>query len=192
MKRSLLIAAAVILLSTTVQARDELTSGLWTYAHSTNRNICTMKTQMGDGNPHRGMVFVKYQRGGDGLFVQLSKNTWEFERGQRPDIRANLKFDSVDHFVTGKAFSRRDNRDAYIEFQVKPEYTADFLELFSEANMLTVNWPDGNEPDWNASMQGSRDVAASFTECVRFFGGPVPADNYGTSIGGSPASRPFN
>ena len=191
MKRALLTAAAVILLSTTAQAqRNEITSGLWTYAQSTNRNICTMKTQMGDGNPHRGMVMVKYQRGGEGLFVQVTKNTWEFERGSQ--IRANLKFDSVDHFVTGKSFPRRDNRDAYIEFQVKAEYTADFLELFGEANFLTINWPDGNEPDWNAAMEGSRDVATNFTECVRFFGGPVPADNYGTSIGGSPASRPIN
>jgi hypothetical protein len=42
----------------------------------------------------------------------------------------------------------------------------DFLRGFSDADLMQIEFPQGDEPRWNARMIGSRKAAQIFKRCV--------------------------
>jgi len=179
-----MIAAALALMAGPTQAKDLLTSGAWTaFEH---RDICGVQTKVAN-EVATAEIMIKYDRGGSNLYVQLFKSDWQFRSGI--DVRANLQFDTVPHWVSGRTIARGTvgNTNAFVEFQVDPSYTADFLELIADSANLNVFWPNGDEPNWQSSMNGSRDVTRVFGQCIKNKGGAIvpPAET------GSLGTKPF-
>ena len=73
-----------------------------------------------------------------------------------------------------------------------------FCNLFAEANRIKINFPDGDEPDWNADMVGSRATSTAFRRCAAVLEKNTPTQPTGkaaptqpTQPGGtSPVKKP--
>ena len=172
MKR-ILIATAIALLATTAHAQltDLSTHGQWT-TFAFGPGLCGVRTDLTDGQSN-AQLMVKFERGGQGLFVQAFKNTWDFNDQHMKKIHARFTFDSAQYNMVGTAVTAMNGADAKVEFQIANHATAEFLELFSDGAILTIDWLHGNEPRWAASLDGSRHAGQVFSACVGLIGGQV-------------------
>jgi len=57
-----------------------------------------------------------------------------------------------------------------ISFDIRAEDLVPILGLFGDAEKMTINFPQGNEPQWTAKIDGSRKAASSFAQCIAALG----------------------
>jgi hypothetical protein len=173
MKRAVFAAAALALMAGGAHSKDLLTSGVWTtYAHQ-SQELCGMYTRV-QGDNANGEIHLKYEKSVGSLYLQFFKKQWDFRTRGRI-VNAVVTFDTVRHDWQGRTAPKNGGADAFVEFQISPAYSKDLLELFAESNVMTIEWPDGNEPNWISSMEGSRDVSWVFGGCMKTFGGDTEA-----------------
>ena len=180
MRRLLLTAAAFLLMATGANAQltDLSTSGQWT-SFAFGPGLCGVRTDLTDGQSN-AQLMVKFERGGQGLFVQAFKNTWDFDDQHMKKIHARFTFDTAQYNMVGTAVAAMNGADAKVEFQIAPSATAEFLELFSDGALFTIDWKHGNEPRWAASLDGSRHAGQVFSACVGLIGGSVTPPTTGS------------
>ena len=191
MRRPLLTAAALMLLTTIAPAKDLLTSGYWTSfavnGQDSKTPMCGMTTTItNSAQTASGMIMVKFQRGADHLFIQLYKTNWKFRSNNVP-VKATVSFDGTRLNAEGTAYVKSGpdgEPTSYVEFTVHPSYTGGFIAEFSESNRMLIEFVDGDEPNWSSSLIGSRNVASVFADCVRYYGG-IPRAPEGST-------QPFN
>jgi hypothetical protein len=195
MKRSLLAAAAMLLMATTAPAKELLTSGYWksyvTEGNDGKTPICGVQTEIQNrARTLSGTILVKYQRGGSGIFIQLFKSNWRFSTNKVP-VKASVSFDSTRLNAEGTAYIDRlpdGSPVSYVEFWVVRSYSAGFVREFADSNRMLFEFPDGDEPNWTASLAGSREAAKVFVNCVKYYGG-IPRDpEVSTQPFGKPAA----
>jgi hypothetical protein len=93
-------------------------------------------------------------------------------------VRATVSFDSTRLNAEGKAYINKlpdGSPVSYVEFWVARSYSAGFVREFAESNRMLIEFPDGDEPNWTASLAGSREAAKVFVNCVKYYGG-IPRD----------------
>jgi hypothetical protein len=49
---------------------------------------------------------------------------------------------------------------------ISNENMSTLLKVFGDADKLTVNFPQGDEPQWTTKMEGSRKAANAFRGCM--------------------------
>jgi hypothetical protein len=171
MSRSLLAAAAMVLLATTAQATTLSRSGVWESFYvkgDKGTPICGMQVVGRDAK-----MFVKYT-GGD-VFIQIMKLGWRIPQGT--EIPGYVAFDTSDHlpFVGS---GRTVDGVGIVEVKVTAGTEADFLHEFGEASTFTIGFDAGTQPPMVANMAGSRDATTTFRRCMTF-------------LDAQPAQQPF-
>jgi hypothetical protein len=64
------------------------------------------------------------------------------------------------------------------------------LDLFADANAMTMGFKEGSEPPWAINMRGSRETVDSFAKCVIALGQtPGTTQPFGSS---KPSATPAN
>jgi hypothetical protein len=130
-----------------------------------------VQNQSGD----RGKIFLKFTKGGENIFLQLWKSSWKFG-SQRIPVGATVNLDDIKLSATGYAYASNpsppDNMSvSLVGFNVAKDYSIDFMTHFAEKNRLTIEFHEGNEPNWTSSLVGSREVAGAFAKCIGGLGG---------------------
>ncbi len=162
MKTKLFLAACAAVLTITAATAAPrktvlATFGEWEAYHHTGNDgtpLCGIQTQI---RSHQGTatVFIKYQQGGDRLYVQLFRTSWTWTR-RDVDVEAVFSLDSLQMETTGHTGVDNLNGRAwpYVLFWVVPEKSAEWLALFAESNRMTIHFESGNEPDWILNLNG--------------------------------------
>ena len=167
MKRTFLAAVVVLLtMATTAQAgpfTKLYSSGSWNVwldaANDNGDRMCTMDAQFARAN---GWAYVKWTLRGGG-FLQAWKPTWRFPEGST--VPMSLTFISFEVFsppIIGEAKTL--NKGSALSFDIKD--LPSFLQLFAYANKMTIDFPQGNEPQWALKMDGGRDAIRAFEQCI--------------------------
>ena len=147
MKRSIFAAVAVLLMATTAQAGQitKLYSSSWWNAWYDASNhdgnpMCVMAAKFAWADGAIGRAHVKWTVRG-GAFLQVWKSNWTLPKGS-----------------------------TVISFDIRAEDLVPILGLFGDAEKMTINFPQGNEPQWTAKIDGSRKAASSFAQCIAALG----------------------
>ena len=171
MKRFLLTAATLALLTTAAQAASPgyrlYSGGYWqtTYfpRNDDGNQMCSMRSQWTFvSTGETGTVFIKYSVP-DGLFMHITKSSWHLTPGQ--DVPMTVTFDTGAREVTGRTKKSRDGW-TMIEVGVPQDKAFGFLDDVGEADQLTVEFPQGNETPWSGKMLGSRNAKNWFVACM--------------------------
>jgi opacity protein-like surface antigen len=204
MKRFLLTAALLAATATTAlasSANETVTlrnAGYWTSwyspANSAGKAMCGMASTINYASGAKAMFMVKYS--GETVFVHVYKTSWTIPEGTK--IPVWLQFDRAEPLTTTAAGSPGETVGGYVEFTIKPDFTKDFLELFANANAMSIGFQQGSEKPWAVNMSGSREVAESFGKCSNMLrqsstqpygNSPSPSQPYGNAP--AKPSQPF-
>lgn len=169
MKKSLLTAVALVLLTTTAHAAKETIlarKGNWSTsyypANDAGLSMCSLWTRWTTNGQPVAALYTKYVAGRL-IFVQLFKAGWSMPDGT--EAKVQWSFDDETYSATAITYTDKQGQK-YLQFRIANGDEAKFLGQFAEANRATVTFPDGNEPDWNADMFGSRETAIAFKRCA--------------------------
>ena len=172
MKRLMMTAAALALLTTAAQAKPHtLFKGTYwqTFGMASNDDgqpMCGMRT---GGDVTR--LYIKWTPQ-NGMKVQVWKSNWRlaegtevpfvlgFFDGAKPGDNITLSTDG------GLAEPTEGGIGTSVFMTVSNENMAKLLKVFGDADRMTVNFPQGDEPQWNAKMEGSRKAADEFMHCM--------------------------
>jgi hypothetical protein len=131
------------------------------------------------GHPMCGMqtlwngaeFYVKYVDGEDRLMVSLYKAGWRFPNGgiEFP-MHMQLYDQDTDRTMTIRwkdargTMYQRNGRGSIVAY-IDQKDTAQFLKMFGDADVMTINFDNGTEQPWVADMVGSRAAAQHFLVC---------------------------
>jgi hypothetical protein len=167
-KKSLYLAAALLLGATSANALDLKVSGYWTaFLSSTTKGtpICGMSTRLANGS---GSLLIKYIYGQDFLTGHIIKPSWRFPAGDGISVPLTIGVDR-NPIISGDAIGYRSPAGLQmLEFYITPEkYSIDqFLLDFAKAARFWVRFDQGTEKPWVLDMTGSAEVAAVFRTCT--------------------------
>jgi hypothetical protein len=206
MKRSLLAAAAMVLMATTANAEDLKVSGNWKAFRETvdGRPVCGMSSEV--SRETGGNFYLKYYYGDHYLTGQVIKSSWQF-----PDVNNAIDIPltvGVDRnpILSGKAIGYTQSIKWHdgktyqmptLEFVIQPEKTNidGFLNDLSLANKFWLRFDEGSEKPWVLDMTGSAAVAMVFRACtlellrISKAGDPPATQPYGQSQPTQPYGR---
>jgi hypothetical protein len=155
---------------TTTKAWTLFKGGYWqTYGMAKNNEgvpMCGMQT--GDDSRR---LYIKWTIQ-DGVFFQVWKSSWRLTSNDA--VPFSLKF--IDNAKPGESdtLSTKAGRakpsdvgvGSSVYLYVKPEDVSKSLDIFGEADQLLIEFPQGDEPTWNVKMDGSRNAATNFMDCI--------------------------
>ena len=165
--RKLLAAAAVAVSATTANAEAFIPSGAWatfqTVVTGTKRPLCGMQTAF----PKSGAsIMIKYILGDKGLLFHFFKNDWRFPKDRMVELPLIVGFDrTYSQSIAAKGGLGESSGDPMIEFKIGNGLDT-FLNQFAEADVMWIEFPQGDEPRWEARMIGSRKAAQMFRNCI--------------------------
>jgi hypothetical protein len=118
-----------------------------------------------------GRLYVKWTSQ-NGMWLQVWKPSWRVAKGI--DVPFQLEFfddakPGDSYTITaaaGLAVPSEGGLGSSVNMTVKKQDRADLLKVFGDADMLTVNFPQGDEPQWSTKMDGSRKAANEFMRCI--------------------------
>jgi len=192
MKRSLLAAAAMLLMATTANADivGEARSGAWSVYETNgdgkgNRPLCGMKIS---GDASRSL-HIKYLLGNDYLTIMAFKDSWRFPVSN-VSLPITLGFDK-EIYSTDKAIGVHDPAiGGYVQMTVPYSIITEFMRNFAEANLFWLRFDEGTEAPWTGKMIGSRKAGTWFSGCVKALIAKYP--NVSTQPYGKPqATQPY-
>jgi hypothetical protein len=165
MKR-LLIAAAITLLAITANAETFIPSGAWatfqTVTSEGKKPVCGMQTVFRTDN---ATIMIKYVLGNKGLLVHIFKDSWRFPATGSVDIPISIQFDRNTPGRLVAEGGRGVDGNGVLEFKIGEGLDL-FLREFAEADLMLIDFPQGDEPRWAARMVGSRKAALMFKQCI--------------------------
>jgi hypothetical protein len=193
MKRSLLAAALLAATATTALAASASnsvvlrTAGYWKAyydpSNSGGKPMCGMVSMIDYTNGATGSFMVKYAPGGD-LFVDVYKTSWAIPKDTAVPIF--LQFDrSAPLTVTALGNPAETYSGSFVQWPIKDDFIKSFIDLFANANSMTLGFQQGSEKPWAINMSGSREVAESFRKCVTMLS-QGPSQPYGSSSPSQP------
>jgi len=186
MTRSLLAAAAMLLMATTAQAR-QVQSGAWT-VYDAPGDIGVPLCGLYVAGDQQRSLHIKYILGDTYLTVMMFKTSWRFPAGG-VDLPITVWLDNQ-NYSTDNARGVTDPKSGAMVLATIPNKTLDeFLNVFAEADRMAVSFDGGNEPAWKVNMVGSRYAATLFKGCVH----NLINNNPTTQPYGQPkATQPYN
>jgi hypothetical protein len=167
MKRSLLAAAAAVVLAVSPAAAYDLkVSGYWkAFLVGTKETpICGMSSSYAD--PRNGQLLIKYFYGQDYLTGHIVKPSWRFPAdGVAVPLTIGVDRNPI---MSGSAVGYLNNNLPMLEFYIKPEKVSidGFLNDFAKAARFWVRFDEGTEKPWVFDMQGSAEVVSVFRNCT--------------------------
>jgi hypothetical protein len=168
MRRSILIAAALALLTTTAAQAGRtnlVNSGLWaTDIYNTNgKQMCVMTVTKVWQNGAVGLLQFKFDNGH--YFTHLTKSNWRIASGT--EIPMTLAFDTGTRPGTGTVIEDQTGGST-IETGISDDAAEGVLADFANAKTLSISFDSGNEAPWVVTMTGSRKALAVFNQCVNY------------------------
>lgn len=82
------------------------------------------------------------------------------------------------------------NEPSLISFDINKDDLVPFLKVLGDAEEMTISFPQGNEPQWTVKMDGSRNAAGSFEQCIAALGNTAHSSIAPTQPALPPAPRP--
>ena len=167
MKRSLLAAAALMLMAITAQAASTTLffSSYWraTYVsrNSDGLPMCLMHSKWRWAHGVTGSITMKWTAK-DGLFMHVAKSNWSLPVDAEMPLSITLDGGVLD--VIGSALQAKGGD--VIHFTVPTDAAIDFLEDIGAANTLIVSFKQGDERPWIGQMIGSRKATTWFAACM--------------------------
>ena len=139
------------------QMTETYRSGLWAaYSGTTSdhRPLCAIATTGGEGR----RVAIRQYAGETGLEIQLSKDSWAIPANTQAEVR--FQFDgrpaTQDHAVgSGQTLA----------LPMSFERSVSFMRALRHGRVLSVIFPEGNEPAWTGGLSGSGNVITAFNTC---------------------------
>jgi len=161
------------------------------------QSMCGMLTVINFNSGATGGMHVKYFAGNQHTTIQLMKSTWRM-----PTNAVNVPVViGVDKEVLweAEALGYAGKLMPIVEFYIKTDKFADFIEQFGAAAKFWIRFSQGSEQPWVLDMTGSRTVSKAFTNCVAATiqggGGGGTSQPYGkpdaTQPFGNQPSQPF-
>ena len=189
--RTLLTSTAVALCLAATSTHAEMkrisTSGYWSADAGTNNGgypMCMVET-WGTGFDGSSMsMMIKYDTAHPDWFAyQLFKQSWNLPPGQR--IRIAVKIDNAPgRIFTGvTANGRHDMIDFEIQLGATDPQTGEpetvYLgNLLRAGQMLRISFPDGNEADWGAPLNGANAALTSMSNCIGYLANAASSPSY--------------
>jgi hypothetical protein len=87
--------------------------------------------------------------------------TLEFFDNARPGQNATMSTDA------GEASPSMSGSGTSVFMYISDENASKLLSAFGDADRMLVHFPQGDEPSWTASMEGSRKAASEFQQCIQ-------------------------
>ena len=172
MKRLLMATAAVLLMATSAQAGTAskpipLTrGGYWEtlyYPRNTDGNqMCVMHSRWTFRDGATGDLYFKWT-GAGGLFMQITKSTWNLPVGQ--DVPLKVWLDKSSRDAIGK-IRKNDAGTTIIQISIDADVAVGLMDDVAEADLLWVTFPQGSEKPWGGKMDGSRNAKRWLAGCV--------------------------
>ena len=136
-------------------------SNIWRNNYSSDRQMCLMYTMKTDANDVVSDVALKWTPK-SGLFVHVTKSSWSIE--SRTMVPMSVVFDTG--VRTGSGIVLEDQSGgSTIQIDINEDQDG-FMDDVANAKKLTITFNGGDEPSWVIPMAGSRDAAATFTNCI--------------------------
>ena len=175
MKR--LIAAAALMLLTTAAHAGQASKMIpfykgkfWlTYGMSSNNDgvpMCGMQTTGSDR-----LFYIKWIPT-NGMIVQAWKQNWRLPEGSevpfKLDFVDNANADNNRTITAEAALGTPSDagRGSSVFMTIEDGEMGELLRVFAEADKMTLRFPAGDEPAWDAKMEGSRKAAEAFRGCI--------------------------
>lgn len=159
-----MITAAIALSASTAGAEVFIPSGAWatfqTVTNEEKKPVCGMQTTFPKDN---ASIMIKYILGEKGLLVQMFKDSWRFP-AEPIDISLIVSLDTYSQSIAARG-GVTEGGSPVVQFRLGTGID-DFLRGFSDADLMRLEFPQGDEPRWNARMIGSRKAAQMFKRCV--------------------------
>jgi hypothetical protein len=164
-RRSMIKWIMAALMATTSLAHAKMlqwnSSGYWNnYAGTVEDG--TPSCAMGIKGTDRSLM-VKYFGADKAYSVQVFKNTWRIPEGT--EVTVEFGFDS-DSFGTTTGIGLTRERLGAVQFDIDDDSIGDFMSEFRSGKKMWLKFPDGNETDWFAMLNGSKKAADAFGYCV--------------------------
>jgi len=159
--RSLYVASVIALsCPAVVHAKPVVThrSGVWETLEGTDdqgNQICSMGAE---GNDR--WILIKYTLGEPYLTFTIGKSNWHVVKNAK--IKVELQVDNIDPWEAVATAADSKN----IIFTIHYKQIAQFLREVSDGNNMRISFVEERENDWQASLDGSDDIATSFGSCV--------------------------
>ena len=169
MKKYLMTAAALALLTTTASASELITFYKGTYwqtwvvaANESGNKMCGMHIE---GKNFR--FYVKWDVLA-GMALQVWKSNWKFAANSvvpfEVKFHDNAKPDD-DWSIAIEAGEVRSNSSS-VFMAIRTEDQSSLLNAFAEADAGMISFPAGNEQPWILRMEGSRRASQEFMRCI--------------------------
>lgn len=120
--------------------------------------LCALVTSPVSGSTIKS-VAVKSLGGNDHLNVTLYKDSWSIPQGTTISITLDFMDNqplALEAYGDGK----------FIDISLPHEATAIFLGLMKGSKFLKVGFPNGDEPEWAVSLDGSHQHMKEFVSCA--------------------------
>ena len=177
MTRSLLAAAATLLLATTAHASSATPTpttpakpvtladaGNWmtlfTARNTSGVPMCVMKAKTPAVAPG-GWAYVKYVN--DRVYITFLKYSWKIPSNTQ--VPASVQIDG-DPPHPGKANAVLSADYTELFFPVGDDKLNEFYGAFAAGSQLKVSFPEGNEPSWTVDLNGTREAMTAFQKCI--------------------------
>lgn len=163
------------------QARTQTTPlgryGAWSvYSMVTpaGRNVCGMVAQGSEGR----RLHVQHVRGSNFILFQAFKASWRIPQGTRMAI--SMRIDEGAAWAAPQATGQRNSMQWTMRSGIPR-----FEREFRNGSRLILTFPDGSEPDWAVSLNGSSEAMGRLVTCMRSHGAE-PSQPFG----GTPPAQP--
>ena len=126
-----------------------------------------------DGQPVCGMSSsgggkyfgLKYYSGDNTLTIQLGNDSWTLKN--KIKVKVRMQFDNNSPWnATGVGMHFSDG-DAGLQFEINRKQLDGFMREFSNADHISISFPDQDVSDWHGSLEGSDTISRHFSDCMQ-------------------------
>jgi hypothetical protein len=181
--------AAVILPSAAIaQIQTYYHAGVWDAFSGRNEKggaVCGI----GNTNPtDNRRVSIRFDIGGTDTIITATKPDWAIPDGTQ--IRVVMQIGLNTPWT-----EQGNGHNHSVSWILDRSAMQPFDQQFASASSMTLTFPDGNEPPWNASLNGSSAITATFARCINDLTSQVQAAKAAGAAAPPPAqgaTQPFN
>jgi hypothetical protein len=181
-------AALMVPTAAMAQIQTYYRSGVWDAFSGRNDKggaICGI----GNTNPSDNRrISIRFDIGGTDTVITASKPNWSIPDGTTVTVVTQIGLNTP-------WTQQGTGHDHGISWTLNHDAMQPFDQQFRGASLMTVTFPDGNEPPWSVPLVGSSAISATFARCINDLTRQVQAAQAaGTPAAPAPqgATQPFN
>jgi hypothetical protein len=153
-------AALMVPTAAMAQIQTYYRSGVWD-AFSGRNDKGGAVCGIGNTNPSDNRrVSIRFDIGDTDTIISASKPDWSIPDGTTVTVVTQIGLNTPwTQQGTGHGHS--------ISWSLDRNATQPFDQQFRSASLMTLTFPDGNEPPWSVPLIGSSAISATFARCIR-------------------------